>query len=89
MPEGTAVDRKYIDLAARRDACQPVSTGLISPCGGKGFSVNKGRVFRIVQGRGPADRGRRFLNRGDPSGHFMYMANIVASQAANERERGN
>ena len=53
MLEGTTIEQKYIELDAQRDAYQLVSAGLITPCNGKGFSVDKGQVFRIVQIDGP------------------------------------
>ena len=71
MLAGTAINQKYIDLVAQRDTFQLVSSVLISPCSGKGFSVDKGQVFRIVQAEGPQIGDVWFINRNDTSEHFM------------------
>jgi uncharacterized protein YcgI (DUF1989 family) len=71
MLEGTSIDQKYIDLAAQREAYQLVSSELIPPCSGKGFSVDKGQVFRIVQAEGPQIGDVWFQNRDDSNEHFM------------------
>lgn len=71
MLAGTPIDQRYIDLDAQRDAFQLVSSELIPACSGKGFSVDKGQVFRIVEVEGPQIGDVWLLNRIDPSEHFM------------------
>jgi len=71
MLAGTAIASKYVDMDARRDAYELVSSDLIPPCSGKGFTVDEGQVFRIVEVEGPQIGDVWLLNRHDPSEHFM------------------
>ena len=71
MLEGTAVDQKYIELDARRDRFRLVSREVIPARSGKGFEVRQGQVFRVVEVDGGQIADVWFLNRSDPSEHFM------------------
>lgn len=71
MLAGTAIDQKYIDFDARRDFFRIVSQDVIPACSGKGFSVNEGQIFRVIEVEGPQIADVWFLNRDNPREHFM------------------
>jgi hypothetical protein len=71
MLVGSAIDQKYINLDARRNLFKLVSQDVIPACSGKGFSVNQGQVFRVVEVDGPQIADVWFLNRDNPIEHFM------------------
>jgi uncharacterized protein YcgI (DUF1989 family) len=71
MLAGTAIDQKYIDFDARRDSFRLVSQDVIPACSGKGFAVNKGQIFRVIEVAGPQIADVWFLNRDNPREHFM------------------
>jgi uncharacterized protein YcgI (DUF1989 family) len=54
MLAGQVVDRKYVELDARRRQFRLVSHDLIPARSGKGFEVKEGQVFRVVDERARA-----------------------------------
>ena len=71
MLAGNEIDRKYVELNARRSGFRLLSQDIIPAQSGKGFSVDCGQVFRIIQTEGPQIGDVWFFNRTDPSEHFM------------------
>ena len=71
MLAGTVVEQKYIDLAEQCHTFKRVSAEIIPVQSGKGFSVDKGQVFRIIQVEGPQIGDVWLFNRNDTSEHFM------------------
>ncbi len=71
MLTGAAIDQKYLDLDARRESFRLVSQDVIPACSGKGFSVNEGQIFRVIELEGPQISDVWFLNRDNPREHFM------------------
>ena len=71
MLAGTKIDARYIELDAARDAFGLVSRDVIPARSGKGFSVDKGQVFRIVEEEGGQIGDVWFINRDDPSERIM------------------
>ena len=53
MLEGTEIDAKYVDLDKARPTFERVSQAEIPKRSGRGFVVDAGQVFRIVQVDGP------------------------------------
>ncbi len=71
MLMGTPVEQKYIDLDAKRDQFKLVSRDVIPAKSGKGFAVDKGQIFRIVQLEGGQIGDVWFINRNNPAEHLM------------------
>ncbi len=71
MLAGTEIDARYLELDAARDSFELVSRDVIPARSGKGFSVDKGQVFRIVEEEGGQIGDVWFINRDDPREHFM------------------
>ena len=71
MLQGQPIDEKYVRLDENRENFQLQEQAEIPACAGKGFSVDAGQVFRIVQLEGPQIGDVWFLNRDDPTEHLM------------------
>lgn len=71
MLAGTVIEQKYIDLDTQRKNFKLVSSQVILACSGRGFKVDKGQVFRIVQIDGPQIGDVWFFNQHDTNEHFM------------------
>ncbi len=71
MLMGTPVDSQYLEMSAKRDQLVSVEKGYIERHSGKGFKVNKGQVFRIIQADGPQIGDVWVFNQHDTKEHFM------------------
>lgn len=71
MLAGTEIDRKYVELDARREHFRLVSRDLIPARSGKGFEVSEGQVFRVIEVEGGQIADVWLLNRHGPRHHFM------------------
>lgn len=71
MLMGSEIDPRYLALDAARDQFRKLSEDVIPARSGKGFSVDKGQIFRIVELEGGQIGDVWFLNRDDPSEHLM------------------
>lgn len=71
MLAGSEIEQKYLDLDAARATFSKVLEDVILPRSGKGFSVDKGQIFRIVELEGGQIGDVWFLNRDDPKEHLM------------------
>lgn len=71
MLAGYEIDPRYIDLASRRDSFRRLSQEIIPARSGRGFSVDAGQVFRVIQAEGPQIGDVWLFHRDEPSEHFM------------------
>lgn len=71
MLAGTEIERKYIELDARREQFRLLSREMIPARSGRGFEVNEGQVFRVVEVEGGQIADVWLLNRDNPRQHFM------------------
>lgn len=71
MLMGTPVEIQYLEMSAKRDQLVSVEKGYIERHSGKGFKVNKGQVFRIIQADGPQIGDVWVFNQHDTKEHFM------------------
>ncbi len=85
MLAGHEIDRKYIDLDARRPELRLVSQETIPACSGKGFEVKEGQVFRVVEVEGGQIADVWLMNRHNPSQHFMGHTTFLQEGAYPKR----
>ena len=71
MLAGQEIDPYYTELDQRRSECSRLSRDVIPARSGKGISVDKGQVFRIVELEGGQIGDVWFLNRDAPDEHLM------------------
>lgn len=71
MLMGTEIEQTYLDLDAARDSFVKVSEDVIPARSGKGFAVDKGQIFRIVELEGGQIGDVWFINRDDPRERLM------------------
>ncbi len=71
MLMGSEIEPRYLDLDEARDRFSKVSQDVIPARSGKGFAVDKGQIFRIIELEGGQIGDVWFINRDDPSEHLM------------------
>jgi uncharacterized protein YcgI (DUF1989 family) len=71
MLAGTQIEERYLALSAARDDFRKLSSEVIPARHGRGFVVDAGQVFRIVELEGPQIGDVWLFNRHDPAEHFM------------------